>query len=77
MSQKDNKQQGELSDRDLDGVSGGQEVRKMETIVVTAKRLPAEPKVVKMETITVTASREKPDTSGTKIASVSVPNKKN
>jgi hypothetical protein len=77
MSQKDKKQEGELSDRDLDGVSGGQEVRKMETIVVTAKRLPPEPKVVKMETITVSASREKPDTSGTKIASVSVPNKKN
>jgi hypothetical protein len=76
MSQKD-KQQGELSDRDLDGVAGGQEVRKMETIVVTAKRLPPEPKIVKMETITVTASRDKPDTSGTKIASVSVPGKKN
>jgi hypothetical protein len=77
MSQKDKKQDGELSDRDLDGVSGGQEVRKMETIVVTAKRLPPEPKVVKMETITVSATRDKPDTSGTKIASVSVPGKKN
>ena len=77
MSQKDKKQEGELSEQQLDGVSGGQEVRKMETIVVTDKRLPPEPKVVKMETITVTASREKPDTSGTKIASVSVPNKKN
>ena len=77
MSQKDKKQEGELSEQQLDGVSGGQEVRKMGTIVVEAKRLPPEPKVVKMETITVTASREKPDTSGTKIASVSVPNKKN
>ena len=77
MSQKDKKQEGELSDRDLDGVSGGQEVRKMGTIVVEAKRLPPEPKVVKMETITVVAQREKPDVSGTKIASVSVPNKKN
>ena len=77
MSQNDKKQEGELSEQQLDGVSGGQEVRKMETIVVTAKRLQPEAKVVKMETITVTASRDKPDVSGTKIASVSVPNKKN
>lgn len=75
MSQKDKKQEGELSEQQLDGVAGGQEVRKMGTIVVEAKRLPPEPKVVKMETITVTASREKPDVSGTKIASVSVPKK--
>ena len=77
MSQKDKKQEGELSEQQLDGVAGGQEVRKMGTIVVEAKRLPPEPKVVKMETITVVAQREKPDVSGTKIASVSVPSKKN
>jgi hypothetical protein len=77
MSQKDKKQQGELSEEQLDDVSGGQEVVKMGTIVVEAKRLPPEQKVVKMETITVTASREKPDVSGTKIASVSVPKKNN
>ena len=77
MSQKDKKQEGELSEQQLDGVAGGQEVRKMGTIVVEAKRLPADPKVVKMETITVVAQREKPDVSGTKIASVSVPSKKN
>jgi hypothetical protein len=77
MSQKDKKQEGELSEQQLDGVAGGQEVRKMGTIVVEAKRLPPDPKVVKMETITVVAQREKPDVSGTKIASVSVPNKKN
>ena len=76
MSQNDKKQDGELSEEQLDGVAGGQEVRKMETIVVTAKRLPPEAQVVKMETITVSATREKPDTSGTKIAAVSVPNKK-
>lgn len=63
MTQKDKKNEGELSEQQLDRVSGGQEVRKMETIVVTAKRLPPEPKVVKMETITVTASRDKPETS--------------
>ena len=75
MSQKDKQQEGELSDQQLDGVAGGQEVKKMGTIVVEAKRLPTDPKVVKMETITVVANREKPDISGTKIASVSVPKK--
>jgi hypothetical protein len=75
MSKKDKQQEGELSEQQLDGVAGGQEVVKMGTIVVEAKRLPPEPKVVKMETITVTASRDKPDVSGTKIASVSVPKK--
>jgi hypothetical protein len=73
---KDKKQQGELSEEQLDGVSGGQEVRKMETIVVTAKRLPPEPKVVKMETITVVAQREKPDVGGVQIATASVKTKK-
>ena len=38
MSQKDKKQQGELSEDQLDDVSGGQEVVKMETITVTASR---------------------------------------
>ena len=76
MSNKDKKQQGELSEEQLDGVSGGQEVRKMETIVVTAKRLPAEPKVVKMETITVVAQREKPDAGGTAVHTASVVKKK-
>jgi hypothetical protein len=76
MSNKDKKQQGELSEEQLDGVSGGQEVRKMETIVVTAKRLPPEPKVVKMETITVVAQREKPDVGGTAVATASVQKKK-
>ena len=69
--------QGELSDHDLDKVSGGQEVRKMETIVVTAKRLPPEQKVVKMETIVVTAQREKSDASGTRLAQADSKTKKN
>ena len=76
MSSKDKKEQGELSEEQLDGVSGGQEVRKMETIVVTAKRLPPEQQVVKMETITVTASRDKPDTAGTGVQTAGVTNKK-
>ena len=75
MSNKD-KQQGELSEEQLEGVAGGQEVRKMETIVVTAKRLPPEQQVVKMETITVTASRDKPDTGGTGVQTASVQKKK-
>ena len=76
MSQKD-KKQGELSEEQLDDVSGGQEVVKMGTIVVEAKRLPPEQKVVKMETITVTAKRDQPDLAGTKLAQSDPKNKKN
>ena len=73
MSKKDGRKQpgardGELSEQQLDRISGGQEVRKMETIVVTAKREAPQPKVVKMETIVVTAQRDKPDLAGTKLA---------
>ena len=79
MSVKDKKpvnNEGELSDQQLDKVAGGQEVRKMETIVVTAKRLPPEQKVVKMETITVSASRDKPDVGGTGVQTASVQKQK-
>ena len=76
MSQNQ-KYEGELSEDQLEGVAGGQEVKKMETIVVEAKRLPPEAKVVKMETITVTASREKPDATGAGIQTASVQKKKN
>ena len=76
MSKKDTRPQGELSDEQLDGVAGGQEVKKMETITVTAKR-PAnfvaaapESDVVKMETITVVAKRDKNDAAGTRLAAV-------
>jgi hypothetical protein len=75
MSNKD-KQQGELSEEQLEGVSGGQEVKKMGTIVVEAKRLPPESKVVKMETITVTASRDKPDVGGAGVQTAGVTKKK-
>ena len=62
---------GELSEAQLDAVAGGQEVKKMGTIVVEAKRLPpSDAQVVKMETIVVTASREKPDLANTKVAAV-------
>ena len=79
MSRKEKPvQDGELSEQVLDRVAGGQEVRKMETIVVTAKRLPPEQtKVVKMETIVVTAQREKGDIAGTKLAQADSKTKKN
>ena len=70
------KQQGELSEEQLEGVAGGQEVKKMGTIVVEAKRLPPEPKVVKMETITVAAQREKPDVAGTGVQTAGIQKKK-
>ena len=71
------KQDGELSEQQLDKVAGGQEVRKMGTIVVEAKRLPPEQKVVKMETIVVTAARDKPDLAGTRLAQADAKTKKN
>lgn len=74
---KDKKQQGELSEEQLENVAGGQEVKKMGTIVVEARRLPPEPKVVKMETITVVASRDKPDVGGAGVQTASVQKKKN
>ena len=78
MSRKEKPvQDGELSEQQLDKVAGGQEVRKMETIVVTAKRLPPEQKVVKMETIVVTAQRDKSDIAGTKLAQAEPKTKKN
>jgi hypothetical protein len=78
MSRKEKPvQDGELSEQQLDKVAGGQEVRKMETIVVTAKRLPPEQKVVKMETIVVTAQRDKSDIAGTKLAQADSKTKKN
>ena len=57
MSKKDQKPaEGELSEQQLEKIAGGQEVKKMGTIVVEAKR--ENPQVVKMGTITVTAKRE-------------------
>ena len=77
MSKNDQKpvsQDGELSDQQLDKVAGGQEVRKMETIVVTAKREQPQ-QVVKMETIVVTAKREKDP--ATQVAAAETGGKKN
>jgi hypothetical protein len=78
MSTKEKtKQDGELSEQQLDKVAGGQEVRKMETIIVTAKRETPQQKVVKMETIVVTAQRDKPDLAGARLAQADTKGKKN
>lgn len=77
MATKDkSKHDGELSEQQLDKVAGGQEVRKMGTIEVTAKREHPQ-KVVKMDTIVVTAQRDKPDLAGTRLAQADVKTKKN
>jgi hypothetical protein len=71
-------QDGELSDHELDGVSGGQgDVLKMDTIVVTAKRVPTAQPVAKMDTLVVTAKRETPGIAGAQVASADGAIKKN
>jgi hypothetical protein len=70
MSNKEQKPvppEGELSEQQLDAVSGGQEVVKLGKITVTAKREQPQ-QVVKLDKVTVTAKRE-PPLSGTQIAS--------
>lgn len=79
MSSKDNKkQEGELSEQQLDGISGGQEIRKMDTVYVTAVRpkQQAQLEVRKLDTLVVTAKREKPDAAGTRLAAVDSKSKK-
>ena len=76
MSKKDEKpvkNDGELSEQQLEKIAGGQEVRKMETIVVTAQR--EQPQVVKMGQIVVNAKREKEP--ATQVASAEPGTKKN
>ena len=65
MSNKDKytavQSEGELSEQQLDSVSGGQQVVKLEKITVTAKReQPSQ--VVKLDKVTVTAKRDAPST---------------
>ena len=73
-------QTGEVGDTDLDAVSGGQgnmPLQKMDTIVVTATRIPTNTAAVqKMDPIVVTATRLPPDLSGTQVASATTPAKK-
>ena len=69
------KNEGELSEQQLDKIAGGQEVKKMGTIVVEAKRERPD-QVVKMERIVVTAKRDtQPAT--TQVATAGVVTKKN
>ena len=80
MSNKEQKYaaptEGELSEQQLDSVSGGQEVVKLGKITVEAKREQPQ-QVVKLDKVTVTAKRE-PPLSGTQIASAEgVTGKKN
>ena len=58
---------GEISDQQLDSVSGGQQVVKLEKITVTAKREQPQQQVVKLDKVVVTAKRE--PLAGTQIAS--------
>ena len=77
MSKKDEKpvkSDGELSEQQLEKIAGGQEVRKMETIVVTAQREQPQ-QVVKMGQIVVNAKREKEP--ATQVASADPGIKKN
>lgn len=71
MSSKE-KNPGELSDEQLDDVSGGQEIRKIEKVVITAKRSDVNPQqIVKLDKVVVTARREEKepaDLSGAQIA---------
>lgn len=78
MSKKpEHTKDGELSEQQLDKVAGGgEEVRKMDTVYVTAKRPHPADKVVKMETVVVTASRERPDLAGAKLAQADTKTKK-
>lgn len=63
-------QDDEVGDSALDAVSGGQGVQKMDTIVVTAKRVPTNTAAVqKMDPIVVTAAKLPPDLSGAQLAS--------
>jgi len=79
MSKKDQvpaaPSEGEISEQQLDGVSGGQEVVKLGKITVTAKR--EEPQqVVKLGKVTVTAKRE-PPLAGSQIAAATPKSKSN
>ena len=79
MSSKEQKPvvqpEGELSEQQLDSVSGGQQIVKLEKITVTAKREQPQ-QVVKLDKVTVTAKRESP-LSGTQVASADLVSKKN
>jgi hypothetical protein len=67
--------EGEISQEQLDSVSGGQQVVKLEKITVTAKREPPQ-QVVKLDKVVVTAKRE-PPLAGSQVASTDGKSKTN
>ena len=73
-------QDDEVGDAALDAVSGGQgaqPIQKLDTMVVTATRLPPGGAAVqKLDTMVVTATRLPTDLSGAQLASAAVPVKK-
>jgi hypothetical protein len=75
MSSKQNpvtQQEGEISDQQLDSVSGGQQVVKMEKITITATRLTPQG-AARPEKPVVTAQKDKP----TQVASTEGVTRKN
>jgi hypothetical protein len=79
MSNKEQKpistSEGELSEQQLDSVSGGEDVVKLGKITVTAKRDQPQ-QLVKLDKMTVTAKRES-TLAGAQIASLDTGTKKN
>lgn len=79
MTTKENKPvarpEGEISEQQLDNVSGGQEVVKLGKITVTAKREQPQ-QIVKLDKVVVTAKRE-PPLAGSQIASATTKSKTN
>ena len=62
----------EIGDAALDAVSGGQgaaPVQRLDTMVVTAQRIPAGPVVQKLDTMVVTATKLPSDGLGSQVAS--------
>jgi hypothetical protein len=80
MSKKEQKPatqpEGEISEQQLDTVSGGQQIVKLEKITVTATREQPQ-QVVKLDKVVVTAKREQTDASGTQVAQANTGTKKN
>lgn len=72
-------QAAEVSDAALDAVSGGQgagPIQRLDTMVVTAKRIPGGPVVQKLDTMVVTATRLPTDLGGAQLASADATIKK-
>ena len=73
-------QDGEVGDAALDAVSGGQgaqPIQKLDTMVVTATRLPPSGAAIqKMDPMVVTATKLPPDLNGAQLASANTSGKK-